>query len=289
MTLTTDHGLTFPVSALPTPPQSGTSIRISTLADTTVVTDVRTLGVSVDNAPECDPSDSACNPQTNDPVHGADSYVMAFGVMGSTSTTADGQRSTTVDFSTGSFELFNVAELEALAQDPQDLSDFVDLTKVDIIHKFITPADAQQLLAMDPYALGQSIDQSPQRFEPGCNAPGSCASPDHLSVGRRQFANEPDVIVEATTAHADPATSDTTSSTGVMETVRLLPDAGGASLGTLTVSYGDVTANADFSTRTASVVLDNSSQCELGTVDLWFDKVFGSFLWITHLSSGCQP
>ncbi len=40
--------------------------------------------------------------------------------------------------------------------------------------------------------------------------------------------------------------------------------------------------------QSASVTFDNSSQCEQGTVELWLDKAFGSFLFVPHLQDACH-
>jgi hypothetical protein len=60
-------------------------------------------------------------------------------------------------------------------------------------------------------------------------------------------------------------------------------------LGVVRVTYFDVTAAADFDQRSANMFFQNTSHCERGDIDLWFDKAFGSFLWITQMTNVCTP
>ena len=52
-------------------------------------------------------------------------------------------------------------------------------------------------------------------------------------------------------------------------------------------ALANVTLGKDFATRSASIVLQSTTICEVGIIDLWFDKAFGSFLWVTHLINPC--
>jgi len=190
---------------------------------------------------------------------------------------------------------FTAAQLDRLAQDPSDDSVFcVDAvcndTQKELAHRYFkTPTDVRQLLALDPFILGISTDQHPERFAPACTSAGSCAAPLRLTVDNQPVTGGPAVIVSADHAQANPADPSQAGDTGVEQNVVLSSGLDGPGIGTLSISYRDVTASPDFADRSASIVLRNSSHCERGDVDIWFDKAFGAFLWNARMTNACRP
>jgi hypothetical protein len=234
----------------------------------------------------CLDPNSVCDPSV-DPDHSSDTFIILFGVPGILQSGAadPSRRALTIDYSAGLSRRFTVRELRGALQTPLDESVFCNNgicdteDKPEIVRNYLTPADAQQILNMDPYVSGIAIDQHPERFEPACEVAGTCTTPESLSVS---YANPDEQIKSASHAQGNGTTSTFGSSTGVEATVNLL----GATLG-LTTTYRDMTTQSNFTSLTASVTLDNLSHCEEGSIDLWLDKAFGSFLWVPHLQNIC--
>jgi hypothetical protein len=237
----------------------------------------------------CADPNTPCDP-TLDPDHTADQFVILLGADGQVNQFGSGPPTLKVDLSTGSLRRFTVAELQRLAQDPQDLTVFCnsqgcDEDKKTLAPTFIKTADAQQLLAMDPYFAHEQLDQHPERFEPACKTAGTCASPERLTVDSKPAspATAADPTVSETHLQGNGSESSNGSSTGLKEDLTIFGIGG-----TTSITYEDVTTVSNFTSQSASVTFENSSHCEKGTVDLWLDKSFGSFLWVTHLENACQ-
>jgi hypothetical protein len=228
----------------------------------------------------CATTGVTCDPSL-DPDHTADLYVILLDVEGQLTTFSDGTPSRyDVDLSTGTIADLNVLQLQALAQTPQDPQNLVTAD----VKAFIGPADATQLLAMDPYISGEAIDQHPERFVPACESSGSCTTPEQILLDPKPpGAQAGDIVHTAMHAQANGTDLGNTTSTGLDQTIAI-----GGFGARANIMFQNVTSESDSDQRSATITLETNSSCEKGTVDLWFDTAFGSFLTIPHLFSICQ-
>ena len=182
-------------------------------------------------------------------------------------------------------DLFSVYELMLLEQDPPDYSQFVNLQRRALAQTYLTATDVAQLLSLDPYIAGEAFGDHPERFKPGCTSPGMCPAPARISMNRVKETGSSDPSTIPFDAYASPtqAGAANVERSAATQDIGLLAQLGGDPVATLSVAYLDVTAASDFNQRSTSITLQNSSHCEQGTVDLWFDKAFGGFLWSTYL------
>src|SRR5262249_40393620 len=197
----------------------------------------------------------------------------------------------TLDYSGGSPRRMTVAELKGLAKTPQDFSVFCnsqgcDLDRQFLAQTYLKAADAQQILAADPYVSGMVISPPPERFEPACRTAGTCTTPETIFVDSATAAGA-DFVATESHAQGNGTTNMVSLSTNVKFDYSLKLDGIGVSFG-LSDQFNDAFSVANMNTKTAQVTFDNSSHCEKGTVELWLDKAFGSLLFLPHLQNPCN-
>ena len=280
--VTTSDGATVVASVEGTP--SDWRDYFSTTPDELAVVDLSGTGEDRDDLPICDdPASAPCS--LNDPSPLADTYFIVFGATVREEDVGDGHPSFTVDWSTATMHQLDVYELMLLAQDPPDYSQFLDLQVRALAQKYLTPGDAEQLLSLDPYLSGEVFGDHSERFEAGCSWKANCGTPAQLDVPAVAIGSTGASVAGPFDARASP--SDGAEAAATQE-IGLLGTAGGDPVATLSVAYQNVTAAAGFSQRSTSITFQNTSHCEEGRVDLWFDKAFGAFLWRTDLRNRCQ-
>jgi hypothetical protein len=226
-----------------------------------------------------------------DPNHDFDLFYLQLGIHGTEADRGSLGKTLTLDLSSGQAIHLSVGDLKLIVQGNYDA---IDPIIRDLVQEFIQPADAQQIIDQDPYLSGQSIDnaffsQHPERFEPACTTPGPCPSPAHVLI-QAQTPTEPESSGTVSNVFGNGTDQTTGTSTGVKtsESLTFLSDTFGDDA---TITYQDSTTTSNFSSRSASVTLKNTSNCESGTIDLWLDKAFGTLLFATNLQNGCatQP
>jgi len=222
------------------------------------------------------------NDGQDEPDHTRDTYFFLCNAEGTRVDKHDGTApSVTIDPATGTIDTLTVYELQALAQDPQDLSK-LPAAKAAYLAPLITPADAQQMLANDPFISGESIAGN-KRYVPATPAQFPLLGPDR----------EGDPLPTATVISAN--TNTTGSSSGTSNEVEFTRSFGinfystdDSVTDTFSIEYEHKTTNETSDQVSAQLVLGTDSLCTRGTVDMYLDTVFGSYLGVPHLTNQCQ-
>jgi hypothetical protein len=249
-----------------------------------------TFSINLPTALSSPCNDASCD-FSGDPDHDFDFYYLQLGIHGTEADRGSLGKELTLDLSTGQAVRLSVGDLKPVVQGNYD---GIDPTIRDLVQEFIQPADAQHIIDQDPYSSGLTIDnaffsQHPERFEPACKAAGPCPAPDEETI-QEQTPTDPENSGTVTNLFGSGTEQISGTGTGVKDTESLtfLTDTFSQDV---TETYQDVTTNSDFTSRSASVTLKNTSSCETGKVDLWFDKTFGTLLYSTNLQNSCatQP
>lgn len=219
--------------------------------------------------------------QVNDgqdvPDHEQDSYGLLVGATAMVTTTSNARPTFDLDESTGKLVTVTVAELRGLAQSPQDTS-LVPVGERAAVLPFIDSAEAQQLLSADPFASGQDITQGPARFARATPATLDLFGPDH--PGDSLFS---EIITLAPTTGTGVASGTAFSTTGSFT----LENSG--SEFESEYDYENTTTTSSAMQKQASLTLETDSNCTRGSVDVFFDNVFSSYLTVDHLVDQCRP
>ncbi len=243
--------------------------------------------------------------KTLNPKH--DVYFLAMNVPGIETDRGASPPQYGVTLAGGTLINLSAEQLQGLAQSPPDLSlfepgqlqpSFVGATTATLTD-LIKPEDAQALLALDPQIQGQDITQNPDRFV-------RAQIPNPAGDGTFIPATVP-MLAPPLGSGTTPSITETTvtangSSTGTGQTmggsfkvgVGIKINADEATLGvtetsTFQVSFSKVTTTTISSTFAASVTVATDDSCTSGTVDLYLDQVFGTYVSVPHLTNLCAP
>lgn len=194
-------------------------------------------------------------------------YLMLVGAKGTFINWHDGTPPTmTTDLSTGTILWCTLGSLKGLAQTPQVFSDEILAGNMQQFQTYITSAVAQQFIAQDPSASGQSIEAAvlakPKRFVP--------VTPAHMTLTRSFITTEQQINAKQTDQYVS-------QSTGVSQTLSFILGFGIGTMDTLTTTYSNLNQS------TATVQLQTNNPSIEGTVDLYMDTAFGTIVPVPHL------
>jgi len=211
------------------------------------------------------------------PDHDQDTYGLLVGATAIVTTTSNARPTFDLDESTGTWVTVTVAELRGLAQSPQDTS-LVPVGEQATVLPFIGPAEAQQLLSADPFAIGQDITQEPARFTRATPATLDLFGPD--DPGDSLFSQ---IITLAPTTGTAVGSGTDLSTMG-----SFMLENGGPEVAS-EYDYQNTATTTSSMQKQASLTLETDSNCTRGSVDVFFDNVFSTYLTVDHLVDQCQP
>jgi hypothetical protein len=225
----------------------------------------------------------------DDPDHGQDQFWVIMGALAFVTDLHDGHPpNVTIDYSQGLLDRWSAVQLEEIKQKPQDYTAadlstalFPDPDRRTRAAAAFRPSDAEQLLARDPFFTPDPAGavQDTTRFEP--------AIPPQFQFFGPDFKGESLDIV----GHNYTAATGTESSHGLSVEQQFsitIPFTGFNANASITYGYQTVTTDSTTDSLTANIALGSDHVCTNGTVDLFLDKAFGTFLAIPHLSNPCQ-
>jgi hypothetical protein len=241
--------------------------------------------------------------KTLDPKH--DLYFLAMNVPGTKTDRENDPPHFDIALEKGTLILLSAEQLQNLAQSPPDLSlflpgqlepSYVGSTSA-TLSDLIEPQDAQALLAMDPQIQGEDFTQNPDRFvRAQLPNPAGSGAPIPATVPLLAAPSSQTIPSNTVTVEVDSASIGAQGQTdGAFEDpIGIHIGAAEASLvdgGTdgFFVSFSKRTTTATSTSFTASVTLSTDDRCTSGTVDLFLDRLFGTYISVPHLTGPCAP
>jgi hypothetical protein len=217
----------------------------------------------------------ATNDGSDVPDHGRDQYRLLLAIPALEIDRGDGRPVARIDSSAATFETISAAELEMLATEPRNDSN-LSLT-ASRVAAFVLPRAARDLLALDPFISGESLDANPARFAP--------TEPTEIQLAGPDRAGDSLLLVSQTiTAGNGGAVTNSPSDPLFTLTLSGLDGIDAA----LTLAYRAQAPSTQASASAALLTIGTDSLCTRGAVHPYLDKALGAYLATPDFFDQCQ-